>query len=262
LSPRQGAGPQFSSLRLCLVGGFTLLGDQRTVAVPATAQRLLALVALSERGILRGLVAARLWPDSSEERAAAGLRSTLWRLRRICPGIVSSIGDHLQLDSGVDVDLHQLSAEASRLRSGGWQRSDLSADAVSRFAGDLLPDWYEEWVLVERERFRQLRLHALERLCQLYIDAGRAAEAVDAGLAAVAGEPLRETAQSALIAAYVAEGNRAEALRQFDSYRQLLHHELGLEPGPELTTALGRRPRSNDPEFGGIGSSTTSNRGQ
>ena len=39
--------------------------------------------------------------------------------------------------------------------------------------GELLPDWYDDWVLLERERFRQLRLHALDALCDDLTRAGR-----------------------------------------------------------------------------------------
>jgi DNA-binding SARP family transcriptional activator len=59
---------------------------------------------------------------------------------------------------------------------------------------------------------------------------GRFAEAVEAGLAAVDGEPLRESAHRALIAVYLAEGNPGEALRQYRFFRQLLDEQLGLEP--------------------------------
>jgi DNA-binding SARP family transcriptional activator len=72
-------------------------------------------------------------------------------------------------------------------------------------------------VLVERERFRQLRLHALEALCRRLTGDGLHAEAVDAGIAAIAAEPLRESAHRALMSAHVAEGNRGEAMRQTSS---------------------------------------------
>jgi DNA-binding SARP family transcriptional activator len=221
-----------SQTRLCLIGGFALLERSRLLPVPAACQRVLASVALSGRAILRLRVAALLWPDSPEARATAGLRSTLWRLRRIRPGILISTGQHLILDPALDVDVHRLSAEATRLRCAEFTHVD--SGAVSHFLGDLLPDWYDDWVLMERERFRQVRLHALEHLCRLLIEAGRTGEAIDAGLAAVAGEPLRETAQIGLISAYLAEGNRCEALRQYERYRALLRRELGLEPSMEL----------------------------
>jgi DNA-binding SARP family transcriptional activator len=99
-----------------------------------------------------------------------------------------------------------------------------------RFTRDLLPDWYEEWVVVERERYRQLRLHALEALCVELVARQRFAQAVQAALVAVAGEPLRESANLALIRAYLAEGNVCEAMRHYQSFRDLLWDELRVVP--------------------------------
>jgi DNA-binding SARP family transcriptional activator len=98
----------------------------------------------------------------------------------------------------------------------------------------LLPACYDEWVLTERERFRQLRLHALEALCDRLTARGRYGEAIDAGLAAVCAEPLRESGHRAVIKAHLAEGNNAEARRQYETYRKVLRDELGVEPSPGL----------------------------
>jgi DNA-binding SARP family transcriptional activator len=101
-------------------------------------------------------------------------------------------------------------------------------------SADLLPDWYDDWVLVEAEDWRQLRLHALEALADHLPAAGRWGEATAAARAAVRGEPLRETSHVALIRVFLAEGNVSEAIREFTSYQVLLHNELGLEPTPRL----------------------------
>ena len=99
---------------------------------------------------------------------------------------------------------------------------------------DLLPGWYDDWALVERERVRQRLLHALEALsCQL-ARAGRCAEAVEAAMMAVTAEPLRESAQRVLIQAHLAEGNWVEGRRTFEAYRDVLDRELGVQPDPEL----------------------------
>ena len=63
----------------------------------------------------------------------------------------------------------------------------------------MLPACYDDWVLVQRDRFRQLRLHALEALCERLTASGRYGEAIDAGLAAVCAEPLRESSHRVLI---------------------------------------------------------------
>ena len=80
-------------------------------------------------------------------------------------------------------------------------------------------------------------LHALELLTAELSSSGRHAQAIQAALAAVRIEPLRETSHAALIRAHLAEGNRSEAMRQFSRCRELLFHELGVEP-PESITSL------------------------
>jgi DNA-binding SARP family transcriptional activator len=93
---------------------------------------------------------------------------------------------------------------------------------------------------VERERYRHLRLHALERLCERLTDAGRFERAVEVGQLAVAGDALRETAHRVLIRAHVAEGNRGAALRQYRTYVRLLREELDAEPSPSITGLVHR----------------------
>jgi DNA-binding SARP family transcriptional activator len=109
-------------------------------------------------------------------------------------------------------------------------------------AVELLPGWYDDWVLLERERVRQQLLHALEALSQEHLRAGRCAQAVEAAMVAVSADSLRESAQRVLLAAHLAEGNRAEARRIFDDYCDLLRRELGVEPGAEITTLMDSVP--------------------
>jgi DNA-binding SARP family transcriptional activator len=105
-------------------------------------------------------------------------------------------------------------------------------------AGDLLPDWSDEWVLLERERLRMLRLHALEAFVERCLADGRFGDASEAAIAAVSSEPLRESAQRALISVYLAEGNRVEAIRQYRRFNDLLYHELGVAPSGQLTALI------------------------
>jgi DNA-binding SARP family transcriptional activator len=95
---------------------------------------------------------------------------------------------------------------------------------------ELLPGWYDEWVIFERERIRQRMMHALEVLSRLLRIHGRYGEAIDAAMDAVAVEPLRESAHRALAEAHFAEGNYGEARGAFLRYREITRRELGIEP--------------------------------
>jgi len=111
--------------------------------------------------------------------------------------------------------------------------------------GELLPDWYDDWVLQERERLRQLRLLALEAAGERLLETGRRSEASIVALAAVCADPLRETAYRLLIRSHLAAGNLAEAVRQFGIFRARLWRELGLEPSAEIVELVrGAAPNS------------------
>jgi DNA-binding SARP family transcriptional activator len=223
---------------LVLLDGFELRRAGQGVPVPMTVQRVLVFLALHDRPVPRSQVAGTLWLDASEQRATASLRSALWRLRRPGDPLVEASQNHLRLAAGVTVDYREVVGYARALldEANGGAALERNAGCLSR---ELLPGWWEDWVLVERERFRQLRLHALEACCRRLARAGRFAQAVEAGLAAVALEPLRESAHRLLISVYLAEGNRAEAVRQYQAYRRLLRDELALEPSPQVQAILG-----------------------
>jgi DNA-binding SARP family transcriptional activator len=122
--------------------------------------------------------------------------------------------------------------------------ADSTVAAVASVSADLLPDWYEDWVLVETAEWRQLRLHALEAMAGNLAAECRWAEAISAAQAAIRGEPLRETSHAALIRVFLAEGNQTEALDQFERYRSLLNSELSLDPTSniaDLVSPIGRR---------------------
>jgi DNA-binding SARP family transcriptional activator len=226
-----------ASTRLRLLGGFDLRAGEGIVTLPFNVRRLIALLAVRGRPQDRATVSGTLWMDTTHRRAHANLRSTLWKLGTHRDLIVSSSVDQMWLAPHVDVDITRVLAQAKRLIRP-VQSPLVDAVDVDDLCAELLPDWDEEWLHDERERFRQLRMHALETLCRSLASRGRNAEAIDAGHAAVAADPLRESAQCALITAHLAEGNVSEARRQFELYRSLLWDHLGVSPSPLLTRLL------------------------
>jgi DNA-binding SARP family transcriptional activator len=224
------------STRLKLLSSFQLAFGEEPVVLPPSVQRLVAFLAVCDRPMLRQSVAGTLWPETSEGRAAANLRSALWRLNRLEVSIIEARGMSLRLDASVHVDLRDRTEAAQTLLSS--EDPDFEWFDESGFGHDLLPDWYDDWLVVTRERFHQLRLRALEFVCEGLAARGQYARALDAGLAALAGEPLRESAHRALVRVHIAEGNPAEAVRQFELYRRLLRDQLGLTPSLHIIELL------------------------
>lgn len=226
-----------SDLRLNLLGGFSMVVDGRSCDVPDGCQRLLGFLALQDRPPRRPVVAATLWPDKTDDRAGANLRSSLWRLpERSGRRLVAAAGATLQLAANVHVDVRVT-------ESTGWALiRDPSAvvDDVdpSLFLLELLPGWYEDWVVFERERLAQLQLHFLEALTYVLIKRHRIAEALDVALRLVHVDPLREGSQRALLAVHCAERNIRQAHRQFRHYQQLIRKTFGCDPSPSLRAMI------------------------
>jgi DNA-binding SARP family transcriptional activator len=236
-----------STIRLSLLPSFDVQVGQRSVPLTSSAQRLVAFLALMDAPVGRSYTAGMLWPETTTKRANANLRSSLWRAQRACQQLITATVHHLGLGARVVVDVRTARDHARRLIQPSPADGDPALDMRPYLTVDLLPGWYDDWVLVERERYNQLRLHAIEALCRQLTAAGHHAEAIDAGLAAVRAEPLRESAHQALIRAHLAEGNRWEAVRQYQRCRRLLLDELGLEPSPALRALLPVVPAATDP---------------
>ena len=123
-------------------------------------QRLLAFLVLRGRIHQRALVAGTLWPESSERRASANLRSALWHARSESPGIVAGDGSTVWLCEDVHADFDVVT-ETIRTALAG---QPVSMSDLAELHDDLLPGWDDEWVLPLRFLHRQLRLLALERV--------------------------------------------------------------------------------------------------
>jgi DNA-binding SARP family transcriptional activator len=226
---------------LCLLGGPYVLRGGRRCNIPEGSKRLLAFVALHGGRVDRRLAAGTLWPDGADERAAGNLRSALWRLKGAGVDVLEADNLVLALRPDVINDVHALCEWAARLVEGRATAADLRILAWDPEAADILPGWYDDWVICERERIRQRLLHGMEAASRELVARGKPGDAVEAALNAVRFEPLRESAQQVLIEAHLAEGNYIEALRAFQTYAQLVREELGIDPGPAITALVQRR---------------------
>jgi len=234
-----------------LFDGFELstggVGPESTVLdVPHGVQRLIAHLSLC-RCRTRSVIAGQLWPDVPESHAHANLRSALWRAQKAAPGLVDVSAGALVLADDVRVDVQEFMDWTGAVLDPTVPADRIVTPATA-LTGELLPGWYDDWVLVERERLRQLRMHVLEVLADKLVHAGRFGEAVQAAYAAVRDEPLRESAHRAVVRVHLAEGNLVEALRAYRSFRDALDRELGVLPTRQMERLMlsGPRPMAHD----------------
>jgi len=225
-----------------LFGGPYVTVDGERRRVPEGSKRLLAFVALRRGRVERLLAAGSLWPFVDDDRASGNLRSALWRLRRADIDVMVTDRWSLSLHPHVETDVALLTAWANRVVRSTPAADDLMLDRLPADALDLLPGWYDDWAIIEREQMRQRLLHAIEALSRHLMSEARYADAVDIALTAVAAEPLRESAQRALLEAQLAQGNWVEARRTYSNFASLTRSELGLEPSRQLAALVASGP--------------------
>jgi len=213
------------------MGEFELVISGRQLRIPHSAERVLTYLALAERPVARTRLAGVLWRDGSQQMAAKSLRTTLWRIRHAGANLVLARDDRLRLYPYVAVDVADLTNVAKRLihqpDPGAMARLPLLVDCA-----ELLPDWDDEWVVADRERYRLLRLEALERAALALMERGHLGYALITALAGVQAEPLRESARRLVMQVQIAQGNLADAIHSYREYQSLLRQELGLKPSP------------------------------
>ncbi|MGA5761786.1 AfsR/SARP family transcriptional regulator [Nonomuraea bangladeshensis] len=220
---------------------------------PVAASLLAYLVLRRERPQPRDVVAAAFWGDLPAAEARRRLNTALWRLRRVIEPPHVPRGTYLLVepsgamafnrhsDAAVDVALFE-SAVTPALGPGRVSAADAErlAGAVGLYVGDLLEGAYDDWVVLERERLRELHLSALARLASWHRSAGDLDTALRFGQAILDREPLREDVHRMMIEMHAEAGRRAQALRQYKICREILARELGVDPLPETAAAAAR----------------------
>lgn len=214
---------------------FHLTRRGAAVVVAQRQQRLIALLAV-EGATTRSLCAAQLWPNSTEARAMASLRAGLYQIAHELPELLECSAGELRLreDASVDIWLFR------ELLRQVWSEesisvADMSGTVAAIESADLLPGWYENWVLVAQRRLDEDRVDALERLADRSLRLADPRAALRAASAAIGIEPLRESAHLIAMRAFIAAGNPALAVAHYERLRRRLFTQFGSLPAPQLT---------------------------
>lgn len=222
----------YGHFQLSLLQAWQLRGDTGIVHVAARQQRLITALAITgprPRSYLVGL----LWPENSEARALESLRVSVHLVSRQVPGLLINGGTVLSLSEFVEVDLHRVRAQIREVSLGGLNGNVASCLHLLRDA-ELLPGWYEDWVLFEQSRLRQERLHAFTIIARESLARCDYESALEASEAALEVEPLYESAVGLLIQAESKQGNLASALRAFEKYQANLKEDMHLAPSEAI----------------------------
>ncbi len=179
-----------------------------------------------------------LWGGMREPQARNGLRQAIFALRKavgVEPPALVIDGQTVALSpTAVDVDVVEFERQVAEGTPAALER------AAALYRGDLLDGLalqeapFEEWLLAERERLRELALEAQAKLFHHQRTTGATEAALQTALRLLALDPLQEPVHRALMRLYVDLGRRASALRQYQICIGVLQRELSVEP--ETTT--------------------------
>ena len=213
-------------------------GGQPLDLTSVKGQALLVYLAVTRQAYSRSVLAGLLWSDMPEKVARTNLRITLSQLRKAVGDALIATRRTVELNLNSDIWLDVIVLEEAA--SSG----DNLATAADLYRGDFLDDFYvpkaelfEKWLLVERERLRQLALNIFGQLADASLAQGNYAIGIKAARRLLGIEPWHEAGQRQLMKLLAADGQVSAALAQFERCKRLLAEELGLEPSPE-TTAL------------------------
>ncbi len=220
-------------LKVYLLGQFNVLRNEEAVEIPSRpAQSLLAYLMLTAgTAHRREKLAGLLWPEANEENARSNLRHALWRLRKAIGGgyfISDKISVTFSTDPGCWLDANILIQEDSENGS-----TDELVDTISVYGGELLPGFYDDWVVLERERFRALFERRIQLLLDRLVEEERWAEVVGWGERWIAMGGAPEPAYRALMFAYCGLGDSAGMAAAYQRCVRALQEELGVEPAEE-----------------------------
>ncbi|MGE5262822.1 MAG: AfsR/SARP family transcriptional regulator [Acidobacteriota bacterium] len=228
-----------SSIRLHLLGSFRIELDARTIHFPTRkVELLLAYLALHREAHAREKIAAFFWGDVPDELARPSLRTALFMLRK-------TVGANLLL---TDRDTIQLNPSASIWVDACQFEQDVTNDpqsAIALYEGDLLLDFYDDWVLLERECLHAQYVATLLRLAQDARSQSQYLHAIEWAQRILENDPANEKAYQHIIFCLAALGDRTGALKQYDECAEKLEIELGVEPSEDTIALRDRIKQEN-----------------
>ena len=211
------------------------------------SKEMLVLLLATRRPVLKEEVIAALWPEAATQQGSSSFHSTLHRLRRALykDSVVESAGQYFLNPSAEFVsDVERFMKVTEGRRSAGDKDLRALTASVDLYGGPFAPGVTSEWADHLRTRLETRFLAAGSRLLSRLLKDGAYADAADAARKIVENDPYNEAAYIGLMKAHLAEADRESAVRAYRQYTELLHSDLGEQPGAEIQSLYAAARRS------------------
>jgi WD40 repeat protein/class 3 adenylate cyclase len=227
-------------LQIKLLGQFDVRLDGKRLTIPSRAgQSLFAYLALTAGTFhRREKLAGTFWPDTSDESARKYLRQELWRIRKAITTYKKEDEEHLLAD---DITIAFNRDSEYWLDAAQVERPDLDLESLttnlSLYQGELLPGFYEEWIIIERERIQSIFDTKMGQLLEQLIASERWTAVQEQSERWLSMGNSIEPAYRGLMLSCGARGDMARVSTVYQRCIADLDEKFGLEPSAE-TRAL------------------------
>ncbi len=228
-----------------LLGGLRLVGNGQDIsAFPRHKMAALLCWLAYHPGTChsREMLAEMLWPGEGPEPVQDRFRHVLHELRGLLEpdgiskgSVILSDGKGIQLNSAsiqVDVLIFESGMKSAAREDDPQLCLALLLESLEHYGGDLLPGFYEDWILRERDRLAERHRSALSDAAERLSRSGRLAQAIEMASLAVRSDPTQEDSNCLLMRLHAQAGRPAEVERQYRQFERTLKTDLNERPSP------------------------------
>lgn len=214
--------------QIFLFGGIEIFKAGKPVTPPPyRVHNLLAFLLLREKlPIKRERLGGLLYGDLPESKIRRRISDYIWLLKKHLPGFpIRSNVEYIDLDkSSIWLDVDAFRKEINQ------SQQDRNKSFLKLYRGELLPELYDDWVFVERERWRGQYLRALREHMDNLLSIKRYESAILNAQLLLREEPYDEATVRLLMQTFIKVGRRGAALAAYEKYYILSTDQFGLEP--------------------------------
>ena len=203
-----------------------------------TSRDLFLLFLSHPMGLTKGEVGLILWPDASSSELKLRFKNAIYRMRHAIGSDVVLFQDNIYMfnravDHDYDVQTFISAIKTAREEKQDQKKINALSLAVAVYKGEYLPSLDEEWVILDREKYKNMFIRAAEELAELYLKQDEVEKTIQTGELALEQDPYHEPLYRIIMQAYAIRGDRASISRQYEKCRKLLNDGIGLEPSDQ-----------------------------